>query len=178
MIEIGSMIIEEGLNINLVQKYRTTIRGVMINSEHQIFLVYSNLFNDYTFPGGGIKGEENDISALKRELKEEIGAEEIRIIKPIGSIQEVKYSIRGTDDVFLQTSKYYLCEVLEFAKQDLQEREKCHGLEPKWISIEEAILKNEAVMYDDNHQKKGLKTVLKRENTILEYLKENMYAQI
>lgn len=172
MIPLGTLIIEEGLVSKGNIKERNTIRAIIENDKHQLLMVYSKLFDDYTFPGGGIMDYETHEEALKRELKEEIGAEDVEIIKPCGTTKEMRYGIKGSDNVYMQTSIYYQCKVHKFGAQDLQKREIIHGLEPQWVSINHAIEKNEKVMKDERHQTKGLKTVLIRENMVLNKLKE------
>ncbi|PKK96739.1 MAG: DNA mismatch repair protein MutT [Tenericutes bacterium HGW-Tenericutes-3] len=179
MIPLGRIIIEEGLVSKGDLKDRKTVRAVILNKENQVLLVYSHLYDDYTFPGGGVMENETDEQALKRELKEEIGAHQITIIKPFGRTKEMRYGLKGTDHVYMQTSHYYFCEIHEFGSQDLQGRELVHGLEPRWISVDLAIENNKKVMKDERHQTKGLKTVLIREIMVLNKLKElNLCANL
>ena len=172
MIPFGTMIIEEGLVSNGEIRERKTVRAIIKNNENKLLMLYSKLFDDYTFPGGGVMVDESEVSALQRELKEEIGADGIHILRPCGTTKEMRYGVKGSDHVYMQTSTYYLCNILEFGTSDLQGRELLHGLDPKWVTIDEAIEKNESVMKDERHQTKGLKTVLIRENTVLKKLKE------
>ena len=135
-------------------------------------MVYSHLYDDYTFPGGGVSDNETNEQALLRELKEEIGADQLSIISSFGKTKEMRYGLKGSDQVYMQTSTYYLCEIHKFGNQLLQGRELIHGIEPKWISLDDAIENNTKVMKDLNHQTKGLRTVLIRENMVLNKLKE------
>lgn len=168
MRKISEIIIEEGLENSPIQKTRTTIRGIMIKNQ-KVLMVYSHLYADYTFPGGGIKETEDHILGLRRELKEELGADEIINIKPYGYIEEKRYGI-NSDTVYLQTSYYYLVEVTKFGEQVLGEREKIHGVEPIFVTVDEAIKQN-LIALQVNKLKKGMKTVLPREIKVLESLK-------
>lgn len=172
MIPLGPLIVEEGLVSKGEIKTRKTVRAIIRNQENQLLLVYSHYFNDYTFPGGGILPEESEEQALKRELKEELGAIQVNLLEPCGTTKEMRYGIKGSDNVYMQTSTYYLCEILAFGEQDLQQREIWHGIEPKWVDIDDALIQNENVIKDEKHQTKGLKTVLIRENMVLNKLKE------
>ncbi|MDI6452899.1 NUDIX hydrolase [Peloplasma aerotolerans] len=172
MIQFGPLIIEKGLIENGTEIKRNTVRAIITNEKKEVLLVYSKLFDDYTFPGGGVKPEETEIDALKRELKEEIGASDIYDIKACGQAQERKYDFRGTQNIYLQTSTYYICKVGTKGQQSLIGREHYHGIEPKWVDIDEAIQHNNIIMKDNRHQAKGLRTVLIRENMVLSKLKE------
>lgn len=171
MTTFGPLIIEEGLKQSTEIKQRSTVRGIIKNEHNQVLMVYSKAFDDYTFPGGGVKPGETHEDALKRELAEEIGAISLNIIRLCGTTEELRHCIRGTDNVYHQTSYYYLCEVQTFGPQKLMGREAIHGLEPTWIDIDQAIVKNNLVLKNELHQQKGLKTVLQRENLVLSKLK-------
>jgi ADP-ribose pyrophosphatase YjhB (NUDIX family) len=171
MKSLGPIIIEEGI-IQKPDKLRTTVRAVIINDKHQILMVYSKLYNDYTFPGGGLKEDEDKPKALKRELREELGARKISILKNLGYIEEIKYGLFDRSSIYLQTSIYYLVKIESLGKQRLEYREKVHGIKPTWINVAEVIEHNKKVMDDMNHTAYGLKTVLLREQIVLEKIRE------
>ncbi|MFA7417235.1 MAG: NUDIX domain-containing protein [Acholeplasma sp.] len=170
MIKISDIIIEDGTNNLSIDKARTTIRAVIYKNK-QLLMVYAHQFKDYTFPGGGMKKDEDHMLALKREIKEELGANQVLNIKPLGYIEEKRYGLSQKPTVYLQTSYYYFADVEEFGEQSLAEREKEHGVEPVWIAIDEAIAINKKSIETYNH-KRGMKTVLPREMAVLNYLKE------
>jgi 8-oxo-dGTP pyrophosphatase MutT (NUDIX family) len=178
MIHLGPIIVEEGLIQSDIIKERKTVRAIITNSDNKVFLIYSKLFDDYTFPGGGVKENESNEEALKRELEEEIGAIDLTIEKPFCQIQELRYGVKGSDQVYLQTSIYYHCQIHTFGEQKLVGRELLHGITPMWIDIDLAIKKNNEVHPNSLHQTKGLKTVLIRENRVLKALKEYLHEKI
>ena len=171
---LDPIIIEEGLDLESKQLTRKTVRAIIMNDKHQILLAYSTLFDDYTFPGGGIKSNESELTALKRELKEEFGAEQTEIIKPILTTQELKYGLKNNHQIYLQMSFYYLVKIHLYGPQHLVGREIDHGLSPMWVTLDQAITHNQRVMKDERHQQKGIKTALIRDNRVLTYLKENI----
>lgn len=171
MITFGPLIIEKGLKLDRMPKTRYTARAIIVNKKNEYLMAYSSMFDDYTFAGGGLKSNENFEMALKRELLEELGAV-ISIDKPLGFTEELRYGIRGEDDIYLQTSFYYLCHVDHYKKASLKDREVAHGLVAKWVEIDDALKQNEKIIVDKRHQTKGLKTVLIRENMVLKKLKE------
>lgn len=165
-------IFEDQLTHADVQKHRETVRAIVMNASHQVLMIYSKKFSDYTFAGGGIKQQETHEQALKRELLEEIGASHIDIIEYFMSVDEIKYGLYDDKTVYLQRSHYYVVNIHEFGQTDLSDRESWHGITPVWMNIDDVMMHNKNVMYDNNHQQTGLKTVLRREEIILKTLKE------
>ncbi len=168
----NQIIYEDQLKLSDVQKYRETVRAIVMNQSDQVMMIYSKKFSDYTFTGGGIKQHETHEQALKRELLEEIGASHIDIIDYLMSVDEIKYGLYDDKTVYLQRSHYYAVKIHTFGKTELSLRESWHGIQPVWIDMDDAIIHNQSVMNDINHQQTGLKTVLKREEIILKTLKE------
>ncbi|HPG43911.1 MAG TPA: hypothetical protein PLJ98_08915, partial [Acholeplasmataceae bacterium] len=60
----NQIIYEDQLKLSDVQKYRETVRAIVMNQSHQVMMIYSNKFKDYTFAGGGIKQNETHEDAL------------------------------------------------------------------------------------------------------------------
>jgi|GEM_PF-6989535 hydrolase, NUDIX family len=53
--------------------YRPSVRGIILDQDHKIALIYSQKFHIYKFPGGGIEPGEDHLTALAREINEETG---------------------------------------------------------------------------------------------------------
>ncbi len=53
------------------------------NNHFQIVFIL-DAFNRWTFPKGHIEEGEDQVEALEREIKEEIGLEEVKVIKELG----------------------------------------------------------------------------------------------
>lgn len=62
---------------------RDTARCIMINSNHEICLLYSRAKDYFAIPGGGIEPGETLLQAVNREILEETGYT-IDNIKPLG----------------------------------------------------------------------------------------------
>lgn len=173
MNKIGKTIVEENVKENTSYKTRQTVRAIILNN-NKVYMLYSKTYNDYTFPGGGIKNDESHDKALKRELLEELGAKTVNIIKDIGYIEELRYGIND-DNVYLQTSYYYLCEINNIGPRTLNKRELTELSKPMFVDIDKVIKHNFKTLKDDSrHQKRGFKTVLLRENQVLNYIKNNI----
>lgn len=171
MEKIGSTIIEEGIMIKGHIKTRITIRGVVFKDD-KVLMLYSKKYNDYIFPGGGIKKGETHEECLKRELYEEVGANKVKMTEPIGYIEEIRHGISGSDSVYNQKSYYYACIIDEIGKPNFVGRENEDILETIYIDINEVINHNNKIIKDENHQQKGFKTVLIRENMALKHIKD------
>ena len=52
---------------------RPSARGIILQNDHKIALVYSRNEKYYKFPGGGIHDNEDKKEALIREVREEVG---------------------------------------------------------------------------------------------------------
>lgn len=170
MKQIGKTIIESGININLEHKNRSTIRAVIIR-DNKVLMLYSSLYNDYTFPGGGIKASETHIDALIRELNEELGAINVDIIKPLGYTLEYRYGINSNDSIYLQKSYFYLVNTKITEQPQFIGREKEQGLHAIYVNPEEIIHHNNKI---NTTRGKGFKTVLIRENIILNYILKHL----
>lgn len=171
MKKIGNIIVEPGIKDIDVLKHRNTVRGVILK-DNLVYMLYSKLYNDYTFPGGGVKQDEDHLETLERELKEELGALRVEILGEVGFTEELRYGVNGSGSIYKQTSYYYYCNILEFGKPSYDGRENEQGLEGKWVSIDEVIKHNLKVVLDERENSKGFQTVLVRENLVLEYIKQ------
>lgn len=173
MKQIGETIVEAGIKDFSNLKERSTVRAVIIKDQ-KVCMLYSEVFDDYTFPGGGVKASEDHGSALIRELDEELGARGVLMLEPIGYTEEIRYGINQNESTYRQRSYYYLCKVDEFADPSYNERESSQGLKIVWVDPKSIILHNQRINATRNGEaSKGLRTVLIRENTVLQYLLEH-----
>lgn len=169
---IGELIVEGTIKKEEISKYRTTVRAVILK-DNKVYMLHSNMYNDYIFPGGGVKRNETLEEALRRELNEELGAINIKIIEPVGYTKEYRYGINSQENKYEQTSYYFLCEIAKIGKTNLNERETNQGLKPYWVEIDDVIKHNNKELNSrDEIKNRGFLTVLKRENLVLNYIKE------
>lgn len=173
MTKIGETIVENGIKEINELKERTTVRGIRIKGD-TVFMLYSKLYNDYTFPGGGVKEDENKEETLKRELLEEVGIVDAVVLDNIGYTVEYRYGISGSNSIYKQVSHYFLYEAFEFVEPTYFGREKKQGLSGVWVNIDEVIDHNKEVIKSDRTNLKGYQTVLIRENQVLNYIKETL----
>lgn len=50
-------------------------------------LLFTERYNDFSFPGGGLDAGEDIVVGLRRELEEETGARDIRALQNFGYIE-------------------------------------------------------------------------------------------
>lgn len=173
--KIGKTIIEEKIDLKKIKTHKTrkTVRAIILNEQKEVLMLYSEIFDDYTFPGGGMKSNENKKDALIRELKEETGALNIVIIKKIGHTKEIKYSLGASNTIYIQKSYYFLCEIEKLGNPNYVGRELDQGLKTVWVNIDKAISHNENIKKTRTYTR-GMQTVLSRENSVLRMLKRKL----
>ena len=55
----NQIIYEDQLKLSDVQKYRETVRAIVMNASHQVLMIYSKKFSDYTFAGGVLNNKKH-----------------------------------------------------------------------------------------------------------------------
>lgn len=106
------------------------MRGILIKDD-KILLTYEVNTDQYFIPGGGLENDESSEECCVRELAEETGC----IVKT----KEQYLTINEYYEEWLFVSHYYICDYIGETERKLTEREIEVGLEPRWISIKEAI---------------------------------------
>lgn len=81
---------------NLKTFERKASRAIVTRG-HDILLIYTKRYDDYTIPGGGVDESEPIEEALKRELSEETGAKNIEVISHFGTYEEYRPYYKGYD---------------------------------------------------------------------------------
>lgn len=125
---------------------RQAARGIVLRGE-QILLLYTERYNDFSFPGGGVDAEEEIVAGLTRELEEETGARDIRVVQNFGYIEEYRPYWKPEYDLMHMTSHFYVCEIApQLSPVRMERHEVANGMRPVWIDLHEAIEHNQAVM--------------------------------
>ena len=129
---------------------REAVRAVIFQG-NKLLLIYSTVRGDYKFPGGGIKRGESGDEALRREIREECGAELTTVGRLIGQVKEERPAFDKEFDTFVMTSRYYLCTVdkEEISEQELDDYEADLGFTPVWITPDDALKANEKILAED-----------------------------
>ena len=146
---------------------RPIVRAIIYNSQRQIALIHilcDDIFGHrdyYETPGGGVEDGEDLISSLRRELREEVGAE-VTDIEEIGEVIDFYNLLNRKNDQF-----YYLCKLDRVHDRHVTNYEKTLFFEVEWIDIDEAIKRVE-----ETPRTKIATLVINRELPILKIAKE------
>ena len=142
-------------------KYRGACRGIALK-EDKILLTYEVNTDQWFIPGGGLENGETNKECCVRELAEETGY--------VVDVKEQFLTINEYYEEWHFISHYFICEVVGETKRALTERELKVGLEPRWISLNEAIeiFSKHQDYADEDEMKRG--AYLREYKALLSYL--------
>jgi len=156
------------IDVSRKHKNRIAVRAVIMNG-NCITMAYLRKNNEYKFPGGGVKQNETMEDALRREIKEEIGASLKSIKKELGTVTEYDRNDEDGDEYFRMESHYYEVEINnEINEQELDEYEEELEYVMKIVNIEEALDTNRSTMNKITENKTKW---IERETLVLEKIK-------
>lgn len=145
---------------------RHSARAVVLNGE-EILMLYTERYDDYTIPGGGLDDGEAIVPAMIRELQEETGAKNIRHILPFGIYEEYRPWYKNNANIMQQISYIFCCDIdSELGATALESHEVNNGMKPVWINIHQAIAHNEKTIRES--QSKGMS--IERETYLLKLI--------
>lgn len=122
---------------------RPSARGIIFRGD-KIAVIFSRQKQFYKIPGGGIEDGEDMAVAMMREVREESGLVVIpSTVKEYGYVHRIE---KGSHEpIFIQDNYYYLCQVEEIQLEtEYTENEMKEDFVPMWVTLNEAIEKNEA----------------------------------
>lgn len=136
-----------------------------------ILLLYTERYEDYSLPGGGLDVGEDKVEGMMRELREETGAKNIRNIKPFGAYEEYRPWYKPDYDIQHMISYCYTCDInTTLGNSNLESYEKKNGMKAVWIDIHEAIKHNKKTLATS--EKKGMS--IERETFLLTLIAEGI----
>lgn len=114
---------------------RQAARAVLLDDSGRMALMYVVRDGYHKLPGGGIEDGEDVFAALRREMREEAGAEEIELTDTIGMTAEYIADYR-----LKQFSYAYSARLVGSpAASAFTEEEQADGFAPKWVKPCEAL---------------------------------------
>ncbi len=150
---------------------RLATRSIAIHEE-MILLMYTERYEDYSLPGGGLDVGEDKVEGMIRELREETGAQNIHNIKPFGIYEEYRPWYKPDYDIQHMISYCYTCEIdQELGNSSLESYEIKNGMKASWVNIHKAIQHNEKTMATS--AKKGMS--IEREIYLLKQIVEKIF---
>jgi len=149
---------------------RLSTRSIAIKGR-SILLLYTEKYEDYSLPGGGLDLDEDKIEGMKRELIEETGAKSIKNIKAFGIYEEYRPWYKPDYDIQHMISYCYTCNVdKDLGISNLESYEINNGMKAVWVDIQDAITHNKKTMATS--PKKGMS--IERETFLLELIVEQI----
>lgn len=152
---------------------RSAARGVVtVGSE--MLLMYTERYDDFSLPGGGIDTNEDVVDALVREIGEETGARRVRDIAPFGIYEELRPSYRDPKSMVHMLSYCFTCSVdRELGEPKLENYERANGMKALWVNVYEAIAHNERTV--STGKQAGLS--IERETYLLRLVRDELLSQ-
>lgn len=151
---------------------RNIARAIVYDESGQFYFVRANRDDDFgkatliETAGGGVEEGEDLIAAIKRELKEELGAD-VEVVCKIGVVSDY-YNLIHRHNI----NNYFLCKIESFGEKNLTQDEigRFH-LSTLKLSYEEAVRE-----YEDRANTSLGKLIANREMPILHRAKEIIEA--
>lgn len=141
-------------------KMREACRGIVIEGDN-ILLSYEVNTDQWLIPGGGVENNETLRECCARELAEETGCV-VKAETPFLTINEFY-------EDWLYVNHYCVCQRVGQTQRNLTEMETENGLEPRWISFDEAaaIFAQYQVYAGENELRRG--AYLREHQALLAY---------
>jgi len=137
-----------------------------------VLMLYTERYDDYSFPGGGLENGEDQVEGMIRELTEETGATNITNIKSFGVYEEYRPWRKPDFDIQHMISYCYTCDIdKELGVSKMESHEIKNGMRPVWVNIYDAIKHNKNTMATS--EKKGMS--IERETFLLELIVKNNF---
>ena len=113
---------------------RNRAGGIIINSKGKIALSYEHLWG---FPRGGIEEGEKDIDAAKREIFEEVGLEDIKLITDLGIYERPPFGMDPNSPDFFKMHIHLFLFFTEYTGE--LNPEDHHVKEAGWFTKKEVL---------------------------------------
>lgn len=149
---------------------RLATRAIVTQGD-SILLMYTERYEDYSLPGGGLDDGEDKVVGMMRELAEETGAQNITNVKPFGIYEEYRLWYKPDFDVQHMVSYCYTCEIdKKLGEARLESYEQKNGMSAHWVNINKAIAHNENTLAKSEN--KGIS--IEREIFLLKRIAESI----
>lgn len=145
---------------------RIAARAIVLKGD-KILMLYTERYNDYTLPGGGVDQGEDIKQGLIRELQEETGAKNIRNIEEFGLYEEFRPWYKDDYEIMHMKSFCFICDIdNQLGETQYEDYEIKNGMKAVWLNIYDAI--NHNLNTINNSDKKGMS--IERETFLLKLI--------
>ncbi|MBT2771604.1 NUDIX domain-containing protein [Halomonas sp. ISL-60] len=135
------------LEVEQLRVLKREAARAIVTRDDKILLLYTERYDDFSFPGGGIDPGESPEAGLHRELHEETGANQIEIVSHFGYVTEYAPTFKKDWDVMYQTSHWFNCEIGQtLGDTRFEDYEIANGMSAAWVSLEDALAHNRGVI--------------------------------
>jgi len=145
---------------------REAARAVVVDRDLRLALLHVSRDGYYKLPGGGMEEGEDDVTALRRECREELGCE-LEILGEIGMIVEYRkmFSMK-------QVSYCYFARVQgSKGKPTFTLKEKEEGFEVVWLPYTEAL---KVMVYSNATTLEGREYIVPRDTIFIRGAEERL----
>lgn len=144
------------------------VRAIVFDKERdKIATQYSTNHHYHKLPGGGLEGQEDLLTALKRECREELGYD-IEIENELGDIIEYR---KDAEQKLLRVSHCYVAHITgEQHQLNLDAGELRAGFVVEWLTLDEAITTQEKEIAEASKHRNN-QYILPRDLAIVQYFK-------
>lgn len=150
---------------------RRAARGIVLRNR-SILLLFTERYNDFSFPGGGVTEGEDLIDGLRREMEEETGASNVCVQRNFGYIEELRPHWKPGFDLMHMTSHFFFCDIdPELRAPNMEDYETANGMRPVWVDLDEAIVHNRGVI---QRREATMGLSIQRETFMLEELANHL----
>lgn len=151
---------------------RLATRAITLQGDN-ILLLYTERYEDYSLPGGGLDAGEDQIAGMIRELSEETGATGIENVQAFGAYEEYRPWHKADFDIQHMISYCYTCDIdPELGNAHMESYEIKNGMKAVWVNIHQAIQHNMNTIA--NSEKKGMS--IERETFLLELIVDRLLS--
>ncbi|QHT62354.1 NUDIX domain-containing protein [Paenibacillus lycopersici] len=112
---------------------RYASRGILLDAQDNVAMMYMARPALYKLPGGGMEANETPETAFLREVREETGYD-AEILEQIGYIEEHKKR-----NQYMQLSYCYIARASQANETELTPNEKRLGMSVRWMTMEQAL---------------------------------------
>lgn len=116
------------------EKPRLTARAILKNEDNLYAVMYSGEFDFHSLPGGGFEGNEDALTALKREIREETGCG-CDYVEELGYVEENRFHCGYT-----QISYYFVVTTKgNKLKPNFTNNERRNKTSVNWYTLDDAV---------------------------------------